>query len=116
MSTPLNQNEGTQNFSAQVLDARNSQLKNEFSTFHNMLPSMGKALLKEVPKLKEKPHFSGGGEYDDMGFIRVICMMKEDFELPETLVTERFKTQFNKSSHRGYIKLRKAHGHQSWTW
>ncbi|MBW0515388.1 hypothetical protein O181_055103 [Austropuccinia psidii MF-1] len=53
---------------------------------------MGQALLKEVPKLKEWPHFS------------------------DRLVTERFNTLFTRSSHRWYIKLRQAHGHQSWTW
>ncbi|MBW0513479.1 hypothetical protein O181_053194 [Austropuccinia psidii MF-1] len=31
---------------------------------------MGPALLKEVPKFKEWPHFSGEGEYDHMEFIR----------------------------------------------
>ncbi|MBW0552688.1 hypothetical protein O181_092403 [Austropuccinia psidii MF-1] len=31
---------------------------------------MGQALLKEVPKLKEWPHFSGEGEYDHMELIR----------------------------------------------
>ncbi|MBW0581010.1 hypothetical protein O181_120725 [Austropuccinia psidii MF-1] len=52
MSTPLNQNEGTGNPNPQVLDIENSQLKIEFSTsFHNLEPSMGQALLKEVPKL-----------------------------------------------------------------
>ncbi|MBW0528296.1 hypothetical protein O181_068011 [Austropuccinia psidii MF-1] len=50
---------------------------------------MIQALLKEVPKLKEWPHFSGEGEYDHMEFIR---------------------------AHRWYLKLRQAHGHQSWTW
>ncbi|MBW0502173.1 hypothetical protein O181_041888 [Austropuccinia psidii MF-1] len=71
MSTPLNQNEGTGISNPQVLDAKNSQLKNEFSTsFHNLEPSMGQALLKEVPKLKEWTHFSGEGEYDHMEFIR----------------------------------------------
>ncbi|MBW0509518.1 hypothetical protein O181_049233 [Austropuccinia psidii MF-1] len=50
---------------------------------------MGQALLKEVPKLKEWPQFSGEGEYYHMEFIR---------------------------AHRWYIKLRQAHGHQSWTW
>ncbi|MBW0528001.1 hypothetical protein O181_067716 [Austropuccinia psidii MF-1] len=50
---------------------------------------MGQALPKEIPKLKEWPHFSGEGEYDHMEFIR---------------------------AHRWYIKLRQAHGHQSWTW
>ncbi|MBW0562795.1 hypothetical protein O181_102510, partial [Austropuccinia psidii MF-1] len=78
MSTPMNQNEGTEIPNPQVLDHNNSQLKNElFTSFHNLEPSMGQALLKEVPKLKEWPHFS---------------------------------------AHRWYIKLRQAHGHQSWTW
>ncbi|MBW0584324.1 hypothetical protein O181_124039, partial [Austropuccinia psidii MF-1] len=59
MSTPLNQNEDARIPNPQVLDIKNSQLKNEFSTsFHNLEPSMGQALLKEVPKLKEWPHFS----------------------------------------------------------
>ncbi|MBW0529222.1 hypothetical protein O181_068937, partial [Austropuccinia psidii MF-1] len=65
MSTPLNQNEGTRIPNSQVLEVENSQLKNEFSTsFHNLEPSMGQALLKEWP------HFSGEGEYDHMEFIR----------------------------------------------
>ncbi|MBW0558100.1 hypothetical protein O181_097815 [Austropuccinia psidii MF-1] len=52
MSTPLNQNEGTRTPNPQVLDPDNSQFKNEFSTsFHNLEPPMGQALLKEVPKL-----------------------------------------------------------------
>ncbi|MBW0567029.1 hypothetical protein O181_106744 [Austropuccinia psidii MF-1] len=117
MSTPLNQNEGTGIPNPQVLDIENSQLKNEFSTsFHNLEPSIGQALLKEVPKLKEWPHFSGEGEYDHMEFIRGIDMIKEDFELPDILVTTRFNTLFTKSAHRWYIKLRQAHGHKSWTW
>ncbi|MBW0563009.1 hypothetical protein O181_102724 [Austropuccinia psidii MF-1] len=77
---------------------------------------MGQALLKEVPKLKEWLHFSGEGEYDHMEFIRGIDMIKEDFELPDRLVTARFNTLFTRSAHRWYIKLRQAHGHQSWTW
>ncbi|MBW0551350.1 hypothetical protein O181_091065 [Austropuccinia psidii MF-1] len=80
VSTPLNQNEGTRIPNPQVLDSDNSQLKNELSTsLHNLEPSMGHALLKEVPKLKEWPHFSGGGEYDHMEFIRGIDMIEEDF-------------------------------------
>ncbi|MBW0558179.1 hypothetical protein O181_097894 [Austropuccinia psidii MF-1] len=61
---------------------------------------MGQALLKEVPKHKEWPHFSGEGEYDHMEFIRGIDMMKEDFEFPEKLVTARFNTLFTRSAHR----------------
>ncbi|MBW0491644.1 hypothetical protein O181_031359 [Austropuccinia psidii MF-1] len=77
---------------------------------------MGQALLKEVPKLKERPHFSGEREYDHMEFIRGIERIKEDFELPERLVTAIFNTLFTRLGHRWYIKLRQAHGHQSWTW
>ncbi|MBW0576195.1 hypothetical protein O181_115910 [Austropuccinia psidii MF-1] len=117
MSTPLNQNEGTRIPNPQVLDPDNLQLKNELSTsFHNLELSMGQALLKEVPKLKEWPHFSGEGEYDHIELIRGIDMVKEDCELPDRLVTARFKTLFTRSAHRCYIILRQAHGHQSWTW
>ncbi|MBW0533233.1 hypothetical protein O181_072948 [Austropuccinia psidii MF-1] len=77
---------------------------------------MGQALLKEVPKFKEWPHFSGEGEYEHMEFTRGIDMMKEDFELPERLVAERFNNLFTRSDHRCYIELRQAHGHHSWTW
>ncbi|MBW0574726.1 hypothetical protein O181_114441 [Austropuccinia psidii MF-1] len=42
-------------------------------------------------------------------------MIKEDFELPDRLVTARFNTLFTRSAHRWYIKLRQAHGHQGWT-
>ncbi|MBW0538420.1 hypothetical protein O181_078135 [Austropuccinia psidii MF-1] len=117
MSTPLNQNEHSGIPNPQVLDVENSQLKNKFSTyFHKLEPSMGQALLKEVPKLKECPDFSGDGEYYHMEFISGIDMIKEDFELPDRLVTTRFNTLFTRSAHRWYIKLTQAHGHQSWTW
>ncbi|MBW0546246.1 hypothetical protein O181_085961 [Austropuccinia psidii MF-1] len=105
MSTPLNQNEGRGIPNQQVLDIGNSRLKNEFSTSsHNLEPSMGQALLQEVPKLKEWPQVSGEGEYDHMEFIRGIDMIREDFELPDRLVTARFNTLFTKSAHRWYIK------------
>ncbi|MBW0496389.1 hypothetical protein O181_036104 [Austropuccinia psidii MF-1] len=52
MSAPLNQNEGTGIPNPQVLDAVNSHSKNEMSTsFHNLEPSMGQALFKEVQNL-----------------------------------------------------------------
>ncbi|MBW0515073.1 hypothetical protein O181_054788 [Austropuccinia psidii MF-1] len=117
MSTPLNQNEGSGIPNTQVLDVEISQIKNDFSTsFHSSEPSMGQALLKEVPKLKEWPHFSGEGEYEHMEFIRGIDMTKEDLELPERLITARFNTLFTRSANRWYIKLRQTHGYQSWTW
>ncbi|MBW0540299.1 hypothetical protein O181_080014 [Austropuccinia psidii MF-1] len=51
-----------------------------------------------------------------MEFIRGIDMIKEDFELPDILVTAKFNTLFTRSANRWYIKLRQAHGHQSWAW
>ncbi|MBW0510312.1 hypothetical protein O181_050027 [Austropuccinia psidii MF-1] len=117
MSTPLNQNEGTRIPNPQVLDIENSQLTNEFATsFLNLEPLMGQALLKEVPKVKEWPHFSGEGEYDHIEFIRGIDMIKEDFELADRLVIAIFNTLFTKLVHRWYIKSRQAHGNQSLTW
>ncbi|MBW0525813.1 hypothetical protein O181_065528 [Austropuccinia psidii MF-1] len=77
---------------------------------------MGQALLKEPPKLKEWPHFSGEGDSNNMEFIRGIDMFKEDFELTERLVTAIFNTFFTRSANRWYIRLRQAHEHQRWTW
>ncbi|MBW0468470.1 hypothetical protein O181_008185 [Austropuccinia psidii MF-1] len=77
---------------------------------------MGQALLKEVPKLRKWPHFSGEEEYDHIEFIGGIEMIKEDFELPDRLVTARFKALFARSAHRWYIELRQVHEDQSWTW
>ncbi|MBW0461808.1 hypothetical protein O181_001523 [Austropuccinia psidii MF-1] len=117
ISTPLNQNEHTRKSNSKVFLVENSQIKNEFSTsFHNLEPLIFQELLKEVPKRKEWPHFSGEGEYDHMESIRGIDMIKDDFELADILVTERFNTLFMKSAHRWYIKLRQAHEHQNWTW
>ncbi|MBW0481996.1 hypothetical protein O181_021711 [Austropuccinia psidii MF-1] len=73
---------------------------------------MGQALLKEVPKLKEWPHFSGEEKDANEEFIKGIDMIKEDFELPDILVTARFNTLFTKSTHRWYIEFRQAHGNQ----
>ncbi|MBW0561450.1 hypothetical protein O181_101165 [Austropuccinia psidii MF-1] len=117
ISTPLNQNEGTRNFNPQVLDLEDSHSNNELSTsFHSLKPSRGQERFREVPKLKEWPHLSGEGEYNHMKFIRGIGMIKEDFELPDTLVTGRSNTFFTKEAHRWYIKSRQEHGYQSWTW
>ncbi|MBW0551384.1 hypothetical protein O181_091099 [Austropuccinia psidii MF-1] len=117
ISTPLNKNEGTRIPNPQVLDSDNSQLKNELSTsFHNLEPSMGQGLLKEVPKLTEFPHFSGEGECDHMEFISGTYIIEEDFQLPDRFGTAGFNMLFTRSAHRWYIKLRQEHGHQSWTW
>ncbi|MBW0520632.1 hypothetical protein O181_060347 [Austropuccinia psidii MF-1] len=103
ISTPLNQNEDAGIPNPQVLDVESSQLRHEFSTsFHNLEPSMGQEFLKEVPKPKEWPHFSGEGEYEHMEFFRVVYIIKRDFEIPERLVTARFNTLFTRSSHRWY--------------
>ncbi|MBW0486974.1 hypothetical protein O181_026689 [Austropuccinia psidii MF-1] len=99
ISIPLDQNEGTKTPNSQVYDVENSQLKNKFSTsFHNLDPSMGQELLKNVPKLKDWPHLSGEAEYDHMEFIRGIDMIEEDFKLQDRLVTARFNTLFTRSA------------------
>ncbi|MBW0470596.1 hypothetical protein O181_010311 [Austropuccinia psidii MF-1] len=104
MSTPLNQNEGSRISNPPVLKVENSQLKTVFSTyFHSLQLLMGQALFKEVPKPKEWPHFSGEGEYYHMEFIIGIYMIKEYFELQETLVRAIFNPLFTRSEHRWYI-------------
>ncbi|MBW0562965.1 hypothetical protein O181_102680 [Austropuccinia psidii MF-1] len=97
MSTPPNQNDGTTVPNPQVLVVKNAKFKNKLSTsFHNLEPSMGKEILKGVPKLKEWPHFSGEGECDHMELIRGIDIIKEDFDSTDRLLTARFNNLFSK--------------------
>ncbi|MBW0543481.1 hypothetical protein O181_083196 [Austropuccinia psidii MF-1] len=51
-----------------------------------------------------------------MEFIRGIDIIKEDFELPYRLSTAIFNILFTRLAHGWYIKIRQAHGHQSFTW
>ncbi|MBW0561708.1 hypothetical protein O181_101423 [Austropuccinia psidii MF-1] len=44
-------------------------------------------LRKEAPQLKEWPIFTGEGEYDHMSFIKTIEMLREDYAIPDELVT-----------------------------
>ncbi|MBW0580977.1 hypothetical protein O181_120692 [Austropuccinia psidii MF-1] len=46
-------------------------------------------LMKEEPKLKEWPTFTGEGEYEHMSFIKTIDMLQEDYAIPNELITER---------------------------
>ncbi|MBW0573548.1 hypothetical protein O181_113263 [Austropuccinia psidii MF-1] len=113
----MNKTECKRTSKPQVFYVENSQLANEFSTSsHNLEPSMGQECLKEVPNIKEWPHVSGEREYDYMELTRRIDIIKEEFELPEILVKDRFSTLSTKSAHRWYRKLRQAHGNQSCTW
>ncbi|MBW0518531.1 hypothetical protein O181_058246 [Austropuccinia psidii MF-1] len=90
MFTTLNPSEGIRNSNPQVVDVENSQIQNELSTsIQNLEPSMGQALLKEVPKPNEWDHFSIEGEYENMEFMRHIDMIKEDFKLQNRLVTKK---------------------------
>ncbi|MBW0542352.1 hypothetical protein O181_082067 [Austropuccinia psidii MF-1] len=92
MSTRLNKSEGIRYSNPQVLYVENAQIKNEISaSFHTLELSIGQGPLKEVPKLKEWPHFSGEGEYDHMEFIRGIEMIKEYFVLQDIFVTVTMK-------------------------
>ncbi|MBW0521948.1 hypothetical protein O181_061663 [Austropuccinia psidii MF-1] len=64
-------------------------MKNELLTYLSSLePSMGQECLKEVPNVKEWPHFSGEGKHEHMRFV---------------------------IAHRWCIKLRQAPAHQSCT-
>ncbi|MBW0526422.1 hypothetical protein O181_066137 [Austropuccinia psidii MF-1] len=44
-------------------------------------------LMKEEPKLKEWPTFTGEGEYNHMSFIGTIDMLQDDYDIPDELIT-----------------------------
>ncbi|MBW0560925.1 hypothetical protein O181_100640 [Austropuccinia psidii MF-1] len=67
-------------------------------------------LMKEAPKLKECPTFTGEGEYDHMSFIKTIEMLQEYYPIPDELITTRLHSLFGKSEKRWYF------GKNTWSW
>ncbi|MBW0528033.1 hypothetical protein O181_067748 [Austropuccinia psidii MF-1] len=55
-------------------------------------------LMKETPQLKEWPTFTGEGEYYHMSFIKTIGLLKEDYAIPDELITARLHSLFEKSA------------------
>ncbi|MBW0521643.1 hypothetical protein O181_061358 [Austropuccinia psidii MF-1] len=55
-------------------------------------------LMKEAPQLKEFSIFTGEGEYDHMLFIKTIDILKDDYAIPDQLVTSRLHSLLEKSA------------------
>ncbi|MBW0505599.1 hypothetical protein O181_045314 [Austropuccinia psidii MF-1] len=71
-------------------------------------------LMKEAPQLKEWPTITGEGEYDHMSFMKSIDMLKEDYAIPDELITSRFHSLFEKSATRWYYDIRQKNGKNTW--
>ncbi|MBW0551710.1 hypothetical protein O181_091425 [Austropuccinia psidii MF-1] len=67
-------------------------------------------LMKEAPKLKEWPTFTGEGEYDHMSFIKTIDMLQEDYAIPDELITARLQSLCEKYAKRWYYGIRQKNG------
>ncbi|MBW0461575.1 hypothetical protein O181_001290 [Austropuccinia psidii MF-1] len=67
-------------------------------------------LMKEAPQLKEGLTFTGEGEYDHMQFIKTIDMLKEDYAIPDELITARLHSLFVKSEKRWCYGIRQTNG------
>ncbi|MBW0594003.1 hypothetical protein O181_133718 [Austropuccinia psidii MF-1] len=72
-------------------------------------------LLKEAPQLKEWQTFTGEGEYDHMSFIKTIDMLKEDYAIPDELITARLHSLFEKSEKRWYYGITQTNGNNTWS-
>ncbi|MBW0506046.1 hypothetical protein O181_045761 [Austropuccinia psidii MF-1] len=75
-----------------------------------------RVLIKEALPLKEWPTFTGEGEYDHMSFIKTIEMLKEDYAIPDELITSRLHSLFEKSAKRWYYGIRQKNGKSTWSW
>ncbi|MBW0565409.1 hypothetical protein O181_105124 [Austropuccinia psidii MF-1] len=65
-------------------------------------------LMKEAPQLKEWPTFTGEGDYDHVQFIKTINMLKEDYAIPDQLITARLHSLFETSARSWYYGIRKT--------
>ncbi|MBW0570817.1 hypothetical protein O181_110532 [Austropuccinia psidii MF-1] len=73
-------------------------------------------LMKEAPQLKEWPKFTREAEYDHMSFIKTIHILKEDYAIPDELITSRLHSLFGKSAKRWYYGIMKTNGKNTWSW
>ncbi|KAI7946864.1 hypothetical protein MJO29_011391 [Puccinia striiformis f. sp. tritici] len=73
-------------------------------------------LLKDAPKVKNWPKFTGEGEYNHVEFIRTIDMFQEDFELRDIDIAGKFCLIFQHSAKKWYLMIRKIHRKQPWAW
>ncbi|MBW0576055.1 hypothetical protein O181_115770 [Austropuccinia psidii MF-1] len=73
-------------------------------------------LIKEAPQLKEWPTFTGECEYDPISFIKAIDVLKEDYSIPDELITERLHSLFGKYEKRWYYGIRQPNGKNTWSW
>ncbi|MBW0545206.1 hypothetical protein O181_084921 [Austropuccinia psidii MF-1] len=72
--------------------------------------------MKEAPQLKERPTFTGEGEYYHMSFIKKIDILQEDYAIPDELITARLHSLFEKSAKGWYDGIRKTNGKNIWSW
>ncbi|MBW0501448.1 hypothetical protein O181_041163 [Austropuccinia psidii MF-1] len=73
-------------------------------------------LIKEAPQLKEWQTLTGKGEYAHMSFIKTIDMLKEDYSIPDGLITSRLHSFFEKSPKRCYYGIKQTNGKNTWSW
>ncbi|MBW0560565.1 hypothetical protein O181_100280 [Austropuccinia psidii MF-1] len=77
----------------------NKELTNTFITDLSHQDN-NQVLMKEAPQLKERPTFTGEGEYEHMSFIKTIDMLHEYYAIPDELITARLHSLFEKSAKR----------------
>ncbi|MBW0501114.1 hypothetical protein O181_040829 [Austropuccinia psidii MF-1] len=65
-----------------------AEIKNPFMTDLSNQDN-NQVLMNEEPQLKEWPTFRGEGEYDHMSLIKTMDISKEDYAIPDELLTAR---------------------------
>ncbi|MBW0522670.1 hypothetical protein O181_062385 [Austropuccinia psidii MF-1] len=71
---------------------------------------------KDIPKLKERPTFSGEGEYNPIELIRTIDMLQEDFHITDEIIVGKLHSLFTRTAKKLYYKMRLDHGKHDWPW
>ncbi|MBW0591462.1 hypothetical protein O181_131177 [Austropuccinia psidii MF-1] len=72
--------------------------------------------VKDIPKLKEWPTFSGEGEYNHIELIRTIDMLQKDFNISDEIIAGKLHSLFTKTAKKWYYKMRMDHGKHDWSW
>ncbi|MBW0553424.1 hypothetical protein O181_093139 [Austropuccinia psidii MF-1] len=90
----------------------------KLSVKESFTPLLGENFIsaRDIPKLEERPTFSGEGEYNHIEFIRAIDMFQEDSNIPDEILVGKLHCLFTKPAKKWYHKMRIDHGKHDCSW
>ncbi|MBW0463581.1 hypothetical protein O181_003296 [Austropuccinia psidii MF-1] len=89
-----------------------SPVKPKVETKHNLMEELSQhdnnhLLIEEAPQLKAWSAFTGEGKDNNVSFIKIIHILKEDYAIPDELIMAKLHSLSERSENKWYYFIRK---------